>query len=61
MTTTDLIQIRCDLRARYRTARERYSQTIDPVERHKWASEMAVTISELQHPSLAHLDEATKD
>lgn len=58
MKLTDRIQIRCDLRARYRDARDRYDQASSPVARKRWASEMAVAISELQHPSLADLDSA---
>jgi len=43
------------LQQAYRDAADRVRAAKSPVERDRWAAVMAVSISELQHPSLAGL------
>jgi len=43
------------LKQAYREAAEKVRVAKSPVERDRWATVMAVTISELQHPDLVNL------
>ena len=43
------------LQQAYREAAEKVRAAKSPVERDRWASVMAATISELQHPALVNL------
>lgn len=44
--------IRFELQQRYRQAMDKALAATNPEERSRWASEAALAISELQHPSL---------
>jgi len=49
------VELASELKAKYRAAADKVRAAKSPVERDRWAAEMAVCISELQHPRLAGL------